>query len=96
MALAFLEEKDISKAFAELKPISTVELLPFIEYVDEFYVNGKGGHQARYPPSLWSCFIENGHLGAKTQNYVESFHAQIGKVLAESHVGCWERLPSKS
>lgn len=53
---------------------------------------GKVGILHVTAPALWSCFRAEGHIGAKTQNYVESFHAQIAKVLGEKHVGVFRLL----
>lgn len=93
MALAFLEAGDIPLAFAELKNNSPMALYPFVQYVADYYVIGKNGNQPRYPPAMWTTYQGDGHhTGTKTQNFVESFHAQIAKILGAKHVGCFRLI----
>lgn len=87
MALAFLPPADIVPAFDELELYAHADLKPFVKYVSEWYIKGVNGHGPRYPPTLWSTYREDGMLAPKTQNYIESFHAKIGRVLQAKHVG---------
>lgn len=91
MALAFLPCEDIITAFEEIKLDTPKELEDFITYVSEYYIHGSNGNGPRYPPSLWTTNHENG-MASRTQNYLESFHSKINRVIGASHVGVFRLM----
>lgn len=80
-ALSFLEPDEIPEWFNEIKKELGAEFDPLTKWFDQYYVSGENGKVPLFPPNLWSVFHQNEMGIPRTQNYAESFHRHLNRVI---------------
>ncbi|XP_077289448.1 uncharacterized protein LOC143913487 [Arctopsyche grandis] len=96
MALAFVPADGIPAALEVLRPTMPVEANVVVEWLDEYYVNGKenirpDGTIAKtpplYPPEMWSIYPSTVDGMPHRQNVVENWHRRWEALVGRADCG---------
>ncbi|CAM4966397.1 unnamed protein product [Rotaria socialis] len=78
MALPLMPLEDVQRAFETLSEEAPVELQPFFEYFEDWWMK-------KVPFRLWNV----SNLKVKTNNNVESWHSRFNKRIEKNHPNFW-------
>ena len=95
VSLAFVQEKDVEKAFEELTSQTPEEFQPVVDYFEDTFI-GRPQTSKRRPPlfskTIWNVKQRLDSGLPKTNNHVEGWHRRIQSSVGESHPTLWKFL----
>lgn len=88
IALSFLKPTYIRDQFKLLQANGPAKMSGLYKWFSKNYVFGSTKTSTpRFDPQLWSTYFLNKKKLPRTDNYAESFHQKVNKLIGEKHVG---------
>lgn len=98
-ALAYVPPEELNNAVAELSPELPDELVPVLNYFEDFYIGRLTGirpdgtvtrRPPRFPFEMWSVYQRTLDGEARTNNYAEAAHRKLQLEFGVQHPTLWK------